>query len=158
MKHIPDQEALSIKGNNGSPPPEDWSVRVVAHPNAKMLNWLVGNEGQTVRKHLVGRAHVRNNKAIQISRRDGPEERGNQIQREDDVITWCRRDGWQAAPDRPNGGSKWWNRLGQDARTQRDVVGNRPVRFIVDPLVIPIPSKFVRRTLVPAIVWLDCHR
>ena len=41
---------------------------------------------------MVGCARVRNNKAIQISRRDGPEERGNQIRREDDVITRCHDD------------------------------------------------------------------
>ena len=38
VEHILNQETLAIKGNDGSPPPKDWSVRVVAHPNPKMPN------------------------------------------------------------------------------------------------------------------------
>jgi hypothetical protein len=41
IKHIADQEALPIKGNNCCPPPEDGSIRVVVHANAKVLYRLV---------------------------------------------------------------------------------------------------------------------
>ncbi len=46
MKHIADQEALPIKGNDCCPPPKDGSARVVAHANAKVPYQLVRNEGR----------------------------------------------------------------------------------------------------------------
>jgi hypothetical protein len=77
MKHIVDQEVLPIKRNDCCPPLKDRSVRVVAHANVKVPYQLVQNEGQAVWELMVGSARVCHDKAMQVSRRDSTEERGN---------------------------------------------------------------------------------
>jgi hypothetical protein len=131
MKHIADQEALPIKINDGCSLPKARSVRVVAHVNAKVPYGLVRNESRVVREHMVGCTRVCHDEAMPVSKRDGAEERGNQVLREDDDITQSCRVGQRATHNQPNVGSKWRNGLRQDPRAQREVIGNQPVRFIV---------------------------
>ncbi len=56
---------------------------------------------------MVDCACVRHDKVMQVSRRDGTEERGNQVLREDDVITQSCKVRQRSEHNRPNVGSKW---------------------------------------------------
>jgi len=89
VKDITDQKMLTIQGDNA--PPEDGSIRVVAHSNPKRANRLVRDKSRTVGEHMVSCTRVRNNEATRNSGGDSPEERGDQFRREDDVITRSHR-------------------------------------------------------------------
>ena len=45
VKNMADQYALPVEQNNGRTPSQDRSKRIVAHPNTKCPNRLVGDEG-----------------------------------------------------------------------------------------------------------------
>ncbi len=48
-----DQKAFAIQGHNSHALPKDRSIRVVSHLDTKVMDQLVGDEGRTVRKHVV---------------------------------------------------------------------------------------------------------
>jgi hypothetical protein len=86
VKDIMDQKTLTIQGDDGRAPPKNGSIRVVSHPNPKRANRLVRDESQTVGERMVSCTRVHNDKVMQISGGESPEERGDQFRREDDVV------------------------------------------------------------------------
>ena len=61
VKNVSDEKTLTIQGDDGRAPPEDGSIRVVAHPDAKVANRLVGDESRTIREHVIRGARISHN-------------------------------------------------------------------------------------------------
>ena len=79
VQNIPDEEVLTVQGDNGRAPAKDGSVRVVAHLNTKRTDRLVGDECRTVREHQIRCTSVRHNETERVTGRDSPEEREDQL-------------------------------------------------------------------------------
>ena len=74
VKDVPDEKALTVQRDDGRAPPQDWSIRVVAHPNTKVADRLVRDEGRPIWKHVVRGPSIRHNETERITRRDGSED------------------------------------------------------------------------------------
>ena len=67
MKAIPDEDFLSIEGDDGQAVAKDWSKQIVAHPNPSSQDGMVRDERRIIREHMLGGACVRNNQQRSLS-------------------------------------------------------------------------------------------
>jgi hypothetical protein len=62
VQHVADEKALTIQGNNRSPATKDRGIRIVTHADPKTNDGFVGNEGVSVRDHVVRGAGISHRK------------------------------------------------------------------------------------------------
>jgi hypothetical protein len=60
VKTVPDEDFLSIEGDDGRAMAKDWSKGIVAHPNSSSRDRMVRNERRFIREHVVRGAGVCN--------------------------------------------------------------------------------------------------
>ncbi len=63
MKNIVNRKALPVEGDDSHAQTQDQSKRVVPHPHTEIVDGLVRNKSQPIRKHMIGSGRIRNNQS-----------------------------------------------------------------------------------------------
>ena len=63
VEGVTNEDTTDVEGDNGGTFAKDRREGVVPHPNPKLLDAVVGDEGRSIREHVVGSTRVRDDEA-----------------------------------------------------------------------------------------------